>query len=311
MRLAVFALVVSLSHASIDVVVQSSSLVSARTFPIDLESTTIEIVPRGERLRDATFAWTSQYGYVALHAHNTILDGINEAGLSAALLDWGTSIPVPGGADGRPVITALVPFVLSNFGSLDDVQAGLAHVRLRPMAQHAWRLTVHDGKGHSLILNATNHVLDAPRVVQAVGDAKTTQSLRQHDATRLVRVGAADASAATGVPSAVAGAIARFDATYTIQASAQSLLVRDHDAKTLYLKNMASPSVVHQIPFDADLVDRTTLQLADDTALLAVNSWTNVILGWVLLLLCIALSIASAQAFMRRQGYHHLQLIHK
>ncbi|KDO16161.1 hypothetical protein SPRG_18304, partial [Saprolegnia parasitica CBS 223.65] len=188
LALAVFALV-SLTQASIDVIVQSSpsSLVSARTFPIGLESTTIEIVPRGERLYDAAFAWTSQYGYVALHAHNVILDGINEAGLSAALLDWGTSIPVPAGADGRPVITALVPFVLSNFGSLDDVQAGLAHVRLRPMAQHAWRLTVHDSKGHSLILNATNHVLDAPRVVQAVDDAKTTQSLRQHDATRLVR----------------------------------------------------------------------------------------------------------------------------
>ncbi|KDO26489.1 hypothetical protein SPRG_08292 [Saprolegnia parasitica CBS 223.65] len=176
---------------------RTNETISARTmdFTLDLNAH-LEIVPRGTRLREppaqncanncSSYAWDATYGFVSVNAYgaNVAMDGLNEAGLSAAWL-WldATTYRTTDAMDPRPVVTSVVSHLLGTCASVDDVRAKLATIQVAEIdptrlimfapgtpviESYPLHVAVHDASGRSLvleILNQTLHVYENPNGV--------------------------------------------------------------------------------------------------------------------------------------------------
>jgi choloylglycine hydrolase len=143
-------------------------VISARTmdFEIDLASQ-FQIVPRGQKMVSSApdgqegVSWTSKYGFVAINAldMDKYSDGLNEKGLSAAIL-WleETEYSTPVEADSVLSVLDTTAWILGNFATVEEVQAGLQEVtiwgewsekiqRVPPI-----HLSIHDAQGNDLVV---------------------------------------------------------------------------------------------------------------------------------------------------------------
>ncbi len=128
----------------------------------DLESRW-SVVPRGYRqqswLPDGTrdgMAFTARYGYVGLAVQQAefVVDGLNEAGLSAALFYFPHYGRYPDYDDSRKGRTVsdlqLVSWILSSFSSIDDVKRAIADVDVATIDPRGstvhWRITEEGGR---------------------------------------------------------------------------------------------------------------------------------------------------------------------
>lgn len=131
------------------------------------------IVPRGHTSQsslpnnaDGGMLFTARYGYVGLAvlAPEYIIDGTNEAGLSAALFyfpKYGKYQNYnPEYTDNTIADFQLVPWLLSQFDNLDDVKTAVNNIRVINFDSRAetvhWRIT--DKNGNQIILEIVNGV---------------------------------------------------------------------------------------------------------------------------------------------------------
>ena len=131
------------------------------------------IVPRGHtsqsslpNTEDGGMLFTAKYGYVGLAvvAPEYIIDGTNEAGLSAALFyfpKYGKYQDYnPQYKDNTIADFQLVPWILSQFDNIDDVKSAVKNIRVinfDPRAETVhWRIT--DKNGKQVILEIVNGV---------------------------------------------------------------------------------------------------------------------------------------------------------
>ncbi|MGM9703831.1 MAG: linear amide C-N hydrolase [Prevotella sp.] len=128
----------------------------------DLESR-YSIVPRGFKQRSFVpggkkvgLAFKAKYGYVglAVEQEEFVVDGLNEAGLSAALFyfpDYGKYMDYDATKNDITVSDLqLVSWILSNFKTIDEVKAAIGNIRIvsidpRGSTVH-WRITEESGR---------------------------------------------------------------------------------------------------------------------------------------------------------------------
>jgi choloylglycine hydrolase len=141
-------------------------------FAIDLDSK-ITVHPRGEARMSAApnnsqgVTWTSQYGYIAVTAFDLdcAFDGMNEKGLSVGAL-W-----LPGSQyedvtaanyDKALSVAEVANWMLSNFGSVDEVEQALNSVQIwgeeipQMGSVPPLHFAIHDADGNSLVLELLN-----------------------------------------------------------------------------------------------------------------------------------------------------------
>ena len=129
------------------------------------------VVPRGQVqqsfLPDGTMAghqFTAQYGYVGIAVENDafVMEGINEAGLSAGLFyfpQYGEYQPYdPQKKEQSVSDMQLVAWILSNFSSINSLKAGIEDIRViatdpRASTVH-WRIT--ESSGRQVVLEIVN-----------------------------------------------------------------------------------------------------------------------------------------------------------
>ncbi|TYP74133.1 linear amide C-N hydrolase [Paenibacillus methanolicus] len=148
-------------------------VISARTLDFGQKIPTYAtIMPRGQSFpriaAPGALSWRSTYGYAGMALEiaglpaASYIDGLNEAGLSAAAL-WlpGSSYPTPDQAGGRPTIYSieLVEWILGCFGTVDEVKEALAQVTVLDIRRVApgyskppLHYIVSDAAGRSLIV---------------------------------------------------------------------------------------------------------------------------------------------------------------
>lgn len=132
------------------------------------------VVPRGQVqqsfLPDGTMAghqFTAQYGYVGIAVENDafVMEGINEAGLSAGLFyfpQYGEYQPYdPQKKEQSVSDMQLVAWILSNFSSINSLKAGIEDIRViatdpRASTVH-WRIT--ESSGRQVVLEIVNQQL--------------------------------------------------------------------------------------------------------------------------------------------------------
>jgi choloylglycine hydrolase len=132
------------------------------------------VVPRGQVqqsfLPDGTMAghqFTAQYGYVGIAVENDafVMEGINEAGLSAGLFyfpQYGEYQPYdPQKKEQSVSDMQLVAWILSNFSSINSLKAGIEDIRViatdpRASTVH-WRIT--ESNGRQVVLEIVNQQL--------------------------------------------------------------------------------------------------------------------------------------------------------
>ncbi|KAF0697605.1 Aste57867_11695 [Aphanomyces stellatus] len=177
-----FAIATVVSHGCSDFLLNttSSRVVSARTLDdhADVRSV-LEIVPRKTRFQELatswsitdcpecpTYAWRTTYGFVGLNpfgAH-AATDGLNEKGLSAAVLGLNAShcplVNVTDSMTGQTVVASIVTYILGNFATVADVQAGLRTAEAAEMSSgnhgfdgsRVFHVPVHDAAGQSIVV---------------------------------------------------------------------------------------------------------------------------------------------------------------
>ncbi len=132
------------------------------------------VVPRGQVqqsfLPDGTMAghqFTAQYGYVGIAVENDafVMEGINEAGLSAGLFyfpQYGEYPPYDSQKKEQSVSDMqLVAWILSNFASINELKTAIEQIRviatdLRASTVH-WRIT--ESSGRQVVLEIVNQQL--------------------------------------------------------------------------------------------------------------------------------------------------------
>jgi choloylglycine hydrolase len=132
------------------------------------------VVPRGQVqqsfLPDGTMAghqFTAKYGYVGIAVENDafVMEGINEAGLSAGLFyfpQYGEYQPYdPQKKEQSVSDMQLVAWILSNFSSINSLKAGIEDIRViatdpRASTVH-WRIT--ESTGRQVVLEIVNQQL--------------------------------------------------------------------------------------------------------------------------------------------------------
>jgi choloylglycine hydrolase len=132
------------------------------------------VVPRGQVqqsfLPDGTMAghqFTAKYGYVGIAVENDafVMEGINEAGLSAGLFyfpQYGEYQPYdPQKKEQSVSDMQLVAWILSNFSSINSLKAGIEDIRViatdpRASTVH-WRIT--ESSGRQVVLEIVNQQL--------------------------------------------------------------------------------------------------------------------------------------------------------
>lgn len=134
------------------------------------------IIPRGyeqqSALPDGThdgMKYSAYYGYIGLASEDYVIEGLNEAGLSAGLFYFPQfgSYPLYNAADKDVTIsdTEFVAWVLGNFEMVDDVIAALATVRVASTDPRAetlhWR--VADKTGRQIVIEYINGI---PMVIE-------------------------------------------------------------------------------------------------------------------------------------------------
>ena len=149
----------------------SGSPVPARTIEWagnDLESK-YSIIPRGFRQRSFVpggkkdgLSFKAKYGYVglAVEQEEFVVDGLNEAGLSAALFyfpGYGKYVDYDSTKSDVTVSDLqLVSWILSNFKTIDEVKSAIGKIRIvtidpRGSTVH-WRITEESGRQVVLVL---------------------------------------------------------------------------------------------------------------------------------------------------------------
>ncbi|KAJ0401414.1 hypothetical protein ATCC90586_009990 [Pythium insidiosum] len=171
----------------------ASNIISARTmdFAPDLR-TAIEVIPANTTFQELPvrncvdcpdYSWQSKYGFVALNVvgMNVAADGLNERGLSAAML-WldATEYPKPHVSTGKddedddddqsdstkPIVTFVCSYLLGNYATVDEVRKGLDTFQVGefderivvPLLHHEsigrlpLHVSVHDASGESLVI---------------------------------------------------------------------------------------------------------------------------------------------------------------
>lgn len=119
---------------------KEDALVSARTLDFGkVIPATVKFVPRQQSFPKVAFPneikWKNKYGFIGVTANLynipaiSYIDGINEAGLSAAAL-WMPGSSYPELKPGTPILynISLVSYVLGNFNNVDDVVAALSKI---------------------------------------------------------------------------------------------------------------------------------------------------------------------------------------
>ncbi|MBS0624159.1 MAG: linear amide C-N hydrolase [Verrucomicrobia bacterium] len=126
------------------------------------------IQPRGERLTSGTeeqpqaMSWTSSYGYLAIMSQpNMIFDGLNEKGLSTAVL-WLSEGQYPdiNFESPKPILSFLdLPrWILGNFALVDEVKRAMQGVQIYAFSLPLFQgippihLSIHDAEGKSLVI---------------------------------------------------------------------------------------------------------------------------------------------------------------
>lgn len=153
----------SVACTGISLTAADGSYVQARTIewakgPLKSEYV---VIPRGERLRSYTptgdngMEFTARYGVVGLAVveKEFIAEGINEAGLSAGLFffpRYGSYVSYDSRHNHATIADLqLVQWVLSQFGSIDEVKEAIKRVRvvgLEPSAVVHWRIGEPSGR---------------------------------------------------------------------------------------------------------------------------------------------------------------------
>lgn len=172
-----FVLSLAVSHpakACSDVMLKTEGdyAVSCRTMDFSYPlGSRIEIIPRGEKWQSTSqngakgFQWSSKFGFVGISVQGlpVISDGLNEKGLSAAVL-WleGTKYPEPKDKTRAISIEDSLRWILGSFASVAELKKGLENVELTGhyiKAMHMFpplHISVHDAAGNSLVIEFTN-----------------------------------------------------------------------------------------------------------------------------------------------------------
>ena len=163
------------TNISISRKTKDDALISARTLDFGKAiPTTVKFVPRQQAFPKVALPdeikWKNKYGFIGLTANLynlaavTYLDGINEAGLSAAAL-WlpGSNYPKP--RPGTPVLynISLVSYVLGSFDNVDDAAAALSEITVIDANQSSISIThpplhfiLTDAYGKHLVIEFMN-----------------------------------------------------------------------------------------------------------------------------------------------------------
>ncbi|MEI7437675.1 MAG: linear amide C-N hydrolase, partial [bacterium] len=154
-------------------------VVSARNFDADHNLRYFaEVMPRG-RVWHASdpdagagkygWSWTNQYGFVGIsygwsanYNRGRHLDGMNEKGLSAAVIEFNDSdslFPQPSTGNTNLSIRSVVAWVLGNFSTVQEVTNSISALQVwqEPTGyfltfNNALQLVVHDTNSHSIVV---------------------------------------------------------------------------------------------------------------------------------------------------------------
>jgi len=108
--------------------------------------------------------WVGKYAVIGINVLglDILLDGMNEKGLSAGLLNLPNSADYqkPVGADGKNSIASyqMLNYALSNFATVEEVKAGFAKIFVNSSTLKVWNgvvkchMTVHDLQGKSIVV---------------------------------------------------------------------------------------------------------------------------------------------------------------
>ncbi|DAZ95078.1 TPA: hypothetical protein N0F65_002972 [Lagenidium giganteum] len=169
----------------------SPIVVSARTMDFDADlATVLEVIPRNTTFNDLPvfacptcpdFSWRTQYGYVGFNVFglNVASDGLNEQGLSAAMLYLvGTKYELPSSADKRPALASFVSYMLGNCATVDDVKNAIKQLQLVEPLQPGTggvdvgriplHYVVHDKHGSTLVVELVDNQVHMYENVSAV-----------------------------------------------------------------------------------------------------------------------------------------------
>ncbi|AIT09118.1 choloylglycine hydrolase [Candidatus Francisella endociliophora] len=160
-------------------------LYSARTMDvfIDLQPS-LSIYPKGTKETGAldrnSLNWTDKYGYVSVdetNLHDLTAEGVNEKGLSAHLLYFGTMEQPERNANIKGVNgLAWVRYVLGNYSNVDEVIKGLGDYQIyTPQIELQGKkgnLPIHylieDAQGNSAIIEYVNKKLTVHKNIKAM-----------------------------------------------------------------------------------------------------------------------------------------------
>lgn len=195
-------------HACSELILDSDPtiVVSARTmdFAVDIKAEFV-VVPRGNPWNSNApsgqrgVSWTNKYGFIGINNRiknsSDLLkllkfeDGLNEKGLSAALL-WFQGFadyPVPTDPATALSIQDLASWILGNFETTDEVKQGLGSVTVwgEPSEDIGnipppFHLTVHDAKQNTIVVEWTNKEMKIYSQNEVVGVFTNSPSYDQH-----------------------------------------------------------------------------------------------------------------------------------
>jgi choloylglycine hydrolase len=161
----------ALACTNIRLIAQDGSVIHARTmeFAIDIHSK-ILIVPRGFARVGLTpsgqdgIKWTAKYASIGMNGVGEpyLFDGVNEKGLSAALLyfpNYAGYMPYTAAQAGKTLAPwQLGSYILENFATVAEVKANIGKVVVPAVVFAGWGFTpgvhyeIDDQSGHSIVI---------------------------------------------------------------------------------------------------------------------------------------------------------------
>ena len=155
----------------IRLIAADGSVIHARTleFAIDIDSA-VTMIPRGHSRTGTTpdgkegLKWNAKYASVGMNGLNmpVLFDGLNEAGLAAALFYFPTSAGyMPYAPDDAAKTIApweLGSWMLENFATVEEVKANIGKIVVPAVIYGGWgfapeaHFVAHDAKGDSIVV---------------------------------------------------------------------------------------------------------------------------------------------------------------
>lgn len=159
---------ISLACTDFQLKAKDGSIIIGRSmeFAMGMDSEVV-VFPRGQKTTSLTpdgkkgISWTSKYGFLGIDVFKekmAVVDGINEAGLSADFL-WFTESQYQEAKDTNWLaVTDLAHWLLGNFASVDEVKKELPKLKVVgvyvPQLRQVpgFHAAVHDAKGNNIVI---------------------------------------------------------------------------------------------------------------------------------------------------------------